>query len=70
MDFFGVKEDIVKFVSLQGKLNNAEGFKEYSKISQESDERISKLFVYASMKHDLNQKDNASKLNYARIYSA
>jgi len=69
-DFNKIKDDTLAYLSLQGKLNNAEGFKEYAKISQESDDRISKLFVYASMKHDLNQKDNASKLNYARIYSA
>lgn len=69
-DFQAIQDDIKEFEALKGKLNTKEGFLAFKRISRKSDERISKLYTYANMKYDLNQKDDASKLNYQRIYSA
>ena len=68
-DFNRIDSDIENLVNLKGTLNSAEGLIKYSKISKESDLRISKLFVYASMNHDLNQKDVENSTMFSRIYA-
>lgn len=62
-------EDIKKLESLKGKLNSKEGFELFAKYQRNADSKLDKLFTYASMKHDLNQKDNVANIDYQRIYS-
>lgn len=68
-DFKLVDEDIKNIESTKGRLNTLEGIRKYLKYDNESSKRISRLYVYASMKHDLNQKDVANTERYSRIYS-
>ncbi|MCM1130522.1 MAG: oligoendopeptidase F [Roseburia sp.] len=53
---------------LKGKLNSLEGMLEYERVMKIIDERIERLFCYASMKHDLNQKDTKASEDYQRVY--
>ncbi len=68
-DFSKVDEDILRFEGLKGKLSEYPNFKQYIELDIESSKRINKLFVYASMKHDLNQKNMQSKERFNRVYS-
>ncbi len=68
-DFKKVDEDIKNIESTKGSLNTLEGIRKYLKYDNESSKRISRLYVYASMKHDLNQKDVSNTERYSRIYS-
>lgn len=53
---------------LRGKLNSLDGLLEYDCIMKKIDERIEKLFCYASMKYDLNQKDSKASEDYQKVY--
>lgn len=53
---------------LKGKLNSLEGMLEYERMMKRIDERIERLFCYASMKHDLNQKDTKASEDYHKVY--
>lgn len=53
---------------LKGKLNSLEGMLEYERVMKRIDERIERLFCYASMKYDLNQKDTKASEDYQRVY--
>ncbi|MDE7106631.1 MAG: oligoendopeptidase F [Anaeroplasmataceae bacterium] len=53
---------------LKGKLNSLEGMLEYERVMKRIDERMERLFCYASMKHDLNQKDTKASEDYQRVY--
>lgn len=53
---------------LRGKLNSKEGLLEYDQVMMLIDEKLEKLFCYASMKYDLNQKDNKSAEDYQKVY--
>ena len=50
-------DGIVKNIEgLRGKLNNKEGFKEYSKYSKELELKLDNLYTYANMNYDLNNQ--------------
>lgn len=68
-DFKKIDDYIEELKSIKGTLGTLEGFTKYAKWVNESGILISKLYVYASMKNDLNQKDKASSRVYARIAS-
>ena len=59
---------IEKAASLKGKLNHLEGLLEYEKVMKDTDEHLEKLFCYASMKYDLNQKDGKASEDYQKVY--
>ncbi|MDE6241657.1 MAG: oligoendopeptidase F [Anaeroplasmataceae bacterium] len=71
-DFLKELEEFPKEIKLaeglKGKLNSLEGMLEYDRVMKRIDERIERLFCYASMKHDLNQKDSKSSEDYQRVY--
>ncbi len=61
-----VKERIIpELASLEGKLSTDDGFKRYLDLQRESDEKISRLSMFASMRSDLDKKniENASDLS-------
>lgn len=68
-DFNKIDELVAQIEKFNGKLNTKEGLLEFLTIEEEFDKLISKLFTYAHMKHDLNQRDNEGASYYARIYS-
>ncbi|MDE6660306.1 MAG: oligoendopeptidase F [Anaeroplasmataceae bacterium] len=61
-------KEILLAERLKGKLNSLDGLLEYERVMKRIDERIERLFCYASMKHDLNQKDSKSSEDYQRVY--
>lgn len=70
-----LEEDIKKFdllikdlSNLKGTLGTKDGFMKYTKLYSEAMCLLSKIFVYASMKNDLNQKDMESGRLRSRIY--
>lgn len=69
-DFLELSEDVKQLESLKGQLHDVAGLKKYVKLDRVASNRLSKLYCYASFKHDLNQKDDQNKLMYQRIYSA
>ncbi len=69
IDLKHLDEDMSMLEELKGTLHTFEGFKKYVLLDIESSKRISKLYVYASMKHDLNQKDLKNSEDYSRVYS-
>ena len=68
-DFNRIDELVSQIEKFNGKLNTKEGLLEFLAVEEELDKLISKLFTYAHMKHDLNQRDNLAASYYARIYS-
>lgn len=69
-DLLELSEDVKQLESLKGQLHDVAGLKKYVKLDRVASNRLSKLYCYASFKHDLNQKDDQNKLMYQRIYSA
>lgn len=69
-DLDSIYEDIKEIEALKNTLNNKEGFLKYIEVDRKVNLRISKLFTYASMKFDLNQKDNDSMIDYQKVYQA
>lgn len=69
-DFLELSEDVKQLESLKGQLHDVAGLKKYVKLDRVASNRLSKLYCYASFKHDLNQKEDQNKLMYQRIYSA
>ncbi|MDE6407236.1 MAG: oligoendopeptidase F [Anaeroplasmataceae bacterium] len=71
-DFLKELEEFPKEIklaeALRGKLNSLEGMLEYERVMKRIDERIEKLFCYASMKYDLNQKDSKASEDYQKVY--
>lgn len=63
-----VKEEINEIEAFQGKLTHLDVFVNYALLSKKLNEQLSKLFCYASMKHDLNQKDNDATKDYQEVY--
>lgn len=61
-------KEISSIEGLKGKLNSLEGLLEYDRIMKCINEKIEKLFCYASMKYDLNQKDNKAAEDYQKVY--
>ncbi len=60
--------EIQAIEGLKGKLNSLEGFLEYDRVMSPIYEHLEKLFCYASMKYDLNQKDTLSGVDYQKVY--
>lgn len=71
-DFLKDLEEFPKKIELaqglKGKLNSLEGLLKYEEVMKEVDETLEKLFCYASMKFDLNQKDSKASEDYQRVY--
>lgn len=68
-DFKKLDSYILDLENLKGNLGTKEGFKAYTKWVNDSGILLTKLYVYASMKNDLNQKDKESSRLIARIGS-
>lgn len=64
-----IDADILRFEALKGTLGTYEGFNQYIQLEIEVSKRINRLYVYASMKHDMNQKNMRSKEMYSKVYS-
>ena len=60
---------ILDLDDLKGKLGTKDGFLAYTKWVNDSGILLTKLYVYASMKNDLNQKDKESSRLIDRISS-
>lgn len=60
--------DIIEAEQLKGKLHSLEGMLAYERVMKKIDERIERLFCYASMKFDLNQKDSKASEDYQKVY--
>ena len=58
-----------EIVKLKGTLNTLDGFKKYANLMMDLDKTISKAYTYASMKYDLNQRNQDSEKDYANIYN-
>lgn len=57
-----------KIKQYKGKLNIEESFVEYIKLSDEIDEKLSRVFQYAHLKNDLNKKDVESANQLQKVY--
>ena len=64
-----VKENISKFSEYQGKLNNEQLLTEFLEFQDIIELKLSKLFTYAHMSFDLNQKNVEALQNYQIVYS-
>lgn len=58
-----------EILKLKGTLNTFEGFKKYCNLMMDLDKTISKAYTYASMKYDLDQRNQDSEKDYANIYN-
>ena len=56
-DFNFVKSSLPKYSEYQGKLNCLENIKNFFMLDEEVTSKLVKLYVYSSMKYDLNQKE-------------
>ena len=63
-----VKEGIAKFPSYQGKLNDLATLTEFMEFQDLIEIKISKLFTYAHMNFDLNQKNVEALQQYQIVY--
>lgn len=68
-DFNQLSNDMKEIANLKGKLNSKEGLIEYAKINRKVDSRLSNIFIYAAMAHDLNQKDLTASKRFQRVYA-
>ena len=62
--------EMEKVSNLKGRLQTLEGLLEYEKVMKLLDEKLERLFCYAYMKFDLNQKDSKASEDYQRIFQA
>lgn len=67
-DLQSLDEDIKYFLDLKGKLNNLETIADYYKHDASLGKKIERIYVYASMNYDLNQKDNERLKDYNMVY--
>ena len=58
-----------EILKLKGKLNTFEGFKNYNLLNRDLEKIISTAYTYASMKYDLDQRNQSSEKDYALIYN-
>ena len=63
-----VKESISKFNGYQNHLNSSETLLEFVKFSDDVEVKLSKLFTYAHMNFDLNQKNVEALQDYQIVY--
>ena len=68
-DFNFIKTNIEKIASFQGKLNDFECLKSLLELNEEIDIKLSKVFTYANMNFDLNQKNIEALNEYQLVYS-
>ena len=68
-DFNELSNDIKNILSLKGKLNNPEGLINFAKYNRQLDSRLSNVYIYAAMAHDLNQKDLVASKRYQKVFS-
>ena len=64
-----VKENIPNFSKYQNNLANKETLLEFMAFSDEIEMKLSKLFTYAHMSFDLNQKNMETLQDYQIVYS-
>ncbi|UKI49021.1 MAG: hypothetical protein L6U99_09485 [Clostridium sp.] len=55
-DLKSLDEDIKYFLALKGKLNNLDTVADYYEHDEALGKKIERIYVYASMNYDLNQK--------------
>lgn len=68
-DLKSLDQDILKYNEFKGHLNEFDAFKTYAKLDEAVGKKITKLYVYAHMQHDLNQKSVEASEMYSLIYS-
>ena len=68
-DLKSIDDDLKIIDSLKGKLKELESFKLFNKTSNRIDAKIYNLYLYASLNHDLNQKDPVSAKRYQVMFS-
>lgn len=68
-DLKSLDDDLKIIDSLKGKLKELESFKLFNKTSNRIDAKIYNLYLYASLNHDLNQKDPVSAKRYQVMFS-
>ena len=66
-DFKKLDSYILELTNLKGTLGTKEGFEKYTRWYNESGILLTKLYVYASMNNDLNQKNKESSKLLDRI---
>lgn len=67
-DFNSLDEDCKRIMELDGKLNNLKNVESYFSLDEEIGKKLEKVYVYASMLYDLNQKDNKTLALYNKIW--
>lgn len=67
-DLNSLDEDIKYFLDLKGKLNNLDTVADYYEHDEALGKKIERIYVYASMNYDLNQKDNERLKDYNMVY--
>mgnify|MGYP004632748579 FL=1 len=67
-DLKSLDEDIKYFLALKGKLNNLDTVADYYEHDEALGKKIERIYVYASMNYDLNQKDNERLKDYNMVY--
>ena len=67
-DFDSLDEYVVLMEGLKGKLNTEEGLLEYKRLGKDFGMKLSKIFTYAMMSYDLNQKDNTAGMEVQKVY--
>lgn len=68
-DFESLEDDLKKIEALRGKLNTKEALIEYAKIDRAFESKLEKVWNYAHMNRDLNQKDLNSSKRFQMVYS-
>ncbi len=68
-DLKDIQETAKKYETFKGTLNSLENILKYFDFEDEVSKKLEKLYVYASMNYDKNQKDTTSQDYYGQIYS-
>lgn len=68
-DFNYIQSKIGEIASFQGKLNNFDELKKLLELNEIIDIKLSKVFTYANMNFDLNQKNVEALNDYQLVYS-
>lgn len=64
-----MKKEIEEYASFKATLNSLENVLKFFAFEEVTNKRISKLYTYASMTYDKNQKDQESLANYGMVYN-
>lgn len=65
-EFSYIKALIPQFSAYKGKLKEEKELESFLKLDNVMEEKLAKLFIYASMKSDLNKKDVGNSKTFAR----